>query len=155
MAAPLTTPPLPPPEAPRGVQPGGVGFFVRCELLWAQLRRWYLRRYRPGHVERWHKLRQGACPNCPHDVVDSRDLKFVQNVCGWRFRPEGDVYASREGLGFARWGYAELIGFTVVFAALGGVLVVATQRLHWLFVILLLATWAAIVGVVWFFRDLP
>src|SRR5439155_24156857 len=101
----------------------------------------------------WHKLRQGACPNCPHDVVDSRDLKFVQNVCGWRFRPEGDVYASREGLGFARWGYAELIGFTVVFAALGGVLVVATQRLHWLFVIPLLATWAAIVGVVWFFRD--
>src|SRR5439155_26600301 len=144
MAGPLTTCPLPPPETPQGVQPGGVGFFVRCELAWGRLRRWYLRRFRPGHVARWRQLRQGDCPDCPHDVIDPRDLKFVQNVCGHWFRREDDIYAGREGLGFARWGYAELIGFTTILLLLGWLFLGASYllpQLSWLFAIVYVATW--------------
>src|SRR5439155_5731855 len=118
MAGRITTCPLRPPEVPQSVQPGGYGFFVRCELAWGRLRRAYLRGFRPGHVARWRQLRQGDCPNCPHDIIDSRDLKYVRNVCGYWFRPEDDAYAYREHLGFARYGYAELVGFSVIFAAL-------------------------------------
>src|SRR5262245_16930793 len=158
MASPLTTCPLPPPEAPQGVQPGGVGFFVRCELAWGQLRRWYLRRFRAGHVSRWLNLRQGHCPECPHDIMDSRDLKFVRNVCGYWFRREDDAYAGREQLGFARWGYAELVGFTTILLLLGGLFITAgywLPQLAWLFVIAHAATWLVIIEVVWFFRDPP
>src|SRR5438105_13691695 len=101
-------------ETPTSVQPGGYGVFVRCELAWGRLRRTVLRRLFSGHVERWRKLRHGECPNCPHEIIDSRDLKFVRNVCGYWFRPEADRYAYRERLGFARYGYAELVGLTVV-----------------------------------------
>jgi phosphatidylserine decarboxylase len=158
MAGPLTTCPLPPPEAPQGVQPGGVGFFVRCELAWGRLRRWYLRQFRPGPVARWRQLRRGHCPDCPHDIIDPRDLKFVRNVCGYWFRPEDDAYARREHLGFARWGYAELIGFTTTFLLLGGLFLAAGflfPQLAWLIVIAHAATWVLIAEVVWFFRDPP
>src|SRR5438093_4090998 len=102
---------LPPAESPQSVQPGGVGFFGRCELTWGRLRRSFLRRFRPGHVERWRKLRRGECANCPHDVIDPRDLKYVRNVCGYWFRPEDDVFAGRARRGFARYGFAELVGY--------------------------------------------
>ncbi|HTK74389.1 MAG TPA: phosphatidylserine decarboxylase, partial [Gemmataceae bacterium] len=158
MAGPSTTCPLPPPEAPQGVQPGGVGFFVRCELAWGRLRRGYLRRFRPAHVARWRQRRQGKCPGCPHDVIDPRDLKFVRNVCGYLFRPEDDVYAYREQLGFARWGYAELVGFTTVLVVLGGLflaLAYAFPQLAWVFAIANAAAWLLIAEAVWFFRDPP
>src|SRR5439155_11080065 len=122
MAGRITTCPLPPPEAPQSVQPGGYGFFVRCELAWGRLRRAYLRRFRPGHVARWRQVQQGDCPHCPHEIIDSRDLKFVRNVCGYWFRPEDDRYAYRERLGFARYGFAELVGFSMPPLALAAVL---------------------------------
>jgi phosphatidylserine decarboxylase len=156
MAGPSTTCPLPPPEAPQGVQPGGVGFFVRCELAWGRLRRWYLRRFRPAHVAHWRQLRQGDCPGCPHDIIDPRDLKFVRNVCGYWFRREDDVYARREHFGFARWGYAELVGFTTILLLLGEIFLWAAYLLPqvaWLFAVAYLATWLLIAEVVWFFRD--
>src|SRR4051794_6009805 len=103
---PPPSPYLPPAEAPPGVQPGGHGLFVRCELAWGRLRRAFLRRFRPGHVARCFALRRGSCPDCPHDVIAPRDLKFTRTVCGYWFRPEDDVSARREHLGFARWGYA-------------------------------------------------
>jgi len=156
MAAPITTCPLPPPETPRGVQPGGVGFFVRCELAWGRVRRWYLRRFRAGYVARWRQLRQGDCPGCPHEIIDPRDLKFVRNVCGYWFPRGDDVYARRENLGFARWGYAELVGFTAIFLLLGGLFLVAgylLPQLAWLFMIIYAVSWLLIAEVVWFFRD--
>src|SRR5436305_8838410 len=142
-----------PSETPRSVQPGGYGTFVRCELAWGRLRRAHLRAFRPGHVERWLRLRQGDCPDCPHDVIDPRDLKFVQNVCGHWFRREDDIYAGQEGLGFARWGYAELIGFTTILLLLGGLFLGASYllpQLSWLFAFVYVATWLLIAEVVWF-----
>jgi phosphatidylserine decarboxylase len=115
-----------------------------------------LRRFRPGHVARWRQLRQGDCPGCPHDIIDPRDLKFVRNVCGYWFRREDDVYARREDLGFARWGYAELVGFAAMLLLLGALLLGAgyrLPRLAWLFAIGHVATWVLIAEVVWFFRD--
>src|SRR5919201_4859869 len=152
MAGPTATPCLPPPEAPVGVHPGGIGFFVRCEIAWGRLRRWYLRRFRPAHVARWLALRQGEDPAYADVVIDPRDLKFIRNVCGLWFRPDDDVYARREHLGFARWGYAELVGFTTIFVLLGG-LFAALMSFHWLVAVPFLASWLLIAEVVWFFRD--
>src|SRR5438093_4391426 len=90
------------------IQPGG-GFCMELELAWGRLRRAWLRRFRPGYVRRMAELRQGQCPNCPHDITDPRDLKYWRNVCGYWFRPEDDPFRWRDRLGLARMGLAELI----------------------------------------------
>jgi phosphatidylserine decarboxylase len=148
-------PSLPPAESPTSVQPGGFGFFVRCELAWRRVRRAYLRRVRRGHVERWHTLRCGECPNCPHDVIDPRDLKFVRNVCGYHFRREDDRYAYRERLGFARYGFAELVGFSVILLALAAVFGWLAATMSALFLAPLAVTLLLWLFVVSFFRDPP
>jgi phosphatidylserine decarboxylase len=58
---------------------------VSLELAWGRLRRRWLRLACPGYVSRMRAARRGACPGCPHDVIDDRDLKLVRNVCGYRF----------------------------------------------------------------------
>ncbi|MBI3464043.1 MAG: phosphatidylserine decarboxylase family protein, partial [Planctomycetes bacterium] len=98
--------PLPPNIT--SVQPGG-GLIMRMELGWGKLRRWWLRTLRPGYVARMAALRQGECPNCPHDLVDPRDLKFYRNVCGFYFPAEHDRFAWRGRLGVARIGLAEIL----------------------------------------------
>ena len=102
-------------EVPQSIQPGGFGPFVQLELAWGRLRRRLLRQFRPGYVQRRAELRQGSCSNCPHDVIDSRDLKFFRNVCGFSFRPEDDGFRWRDKIPIARSGWAELIGFSVLF----------------------------------------
>jgi phosphatidylserine decarboxylase len=97
------------PERPTSIQPGGTGWCMQLELAWGRLRRRWLRRFRPGYVRRMTELRQGACANCPHDIIDSRDLKFYRNVCGYRFRPEYDKFRWRGRLGVARAGLAEIV----------------------------------------------
>jgi phosphatidylserine decarboxylase len=144
---------MPPAETPTSVQPGGFGFFVRCELAWGRFRRTLLRRLFPGHVERWKTLRQGDCRNCPHDIIDPRDLKFFRNVCGYWFRPEDDSYAYRERLGFARYGYAELKGFSIILVAIAGVMGWLAAAVHTLFVAPLVVAVALWLFVVSFFRD--
>jgi phosphatidylserine decarboxylase len=140
---------------PYGVQPGGAGVFVRCELAWGRIRRAFLRRVRPGHVERWRQLRQGECPDCPHDVIDPRDLKFTRTVCGYWFRPEDDTYAYRERLGFARYGFAELVGFSAILLGLAaGCGWLANAVSPW-FVAPLCVAGVLWVFVVSFFRDPP
>lgn len=146
---------LPPAETPTSVQPGGFGFFVRCELAWARLRRAILRSVFRGHVERWRKVRRGDCPNCPHDIVDSRDLKFVRNVCGHWFRPEDDRYADRERLGFARYGFAELVGFSAILLTLAAVCGWLAHSYHPAFVAPLFVVLVLWLFVVSFFRDPP
>jgi phosphatidylserine decarboxylase len=145
--------PLPPPETPRGTQPGGHGLFVRCELAWGRFRRWWLRHFCPGYVQCWKALRQGSDPQFDDVVIDSRDLKYIRPVCGISFRPEDDVYARREHLGFARWGYAELIGFTTIGLVLAAGLGALALTVHCSFFIAQFAVWLVLVEIVWFFRD--
>jgi phosphatidylserine decarboxylase len=148
-------PSLPPAETPTSVQPGGFGFFVRCELAWGRLRRSIIRSFFRGHVERWRKLRHGECQNCPHDIIDPRDLKFVRNVCGYWFRAEDDLYAGRERCGFAHYGFAELVGFSVILLALAAVFAWLAYAVHPAFVapaFVVLVLWLFVVS---FFRDPP
>jgi phosphatidylserine decarboxylase len=114
-----------------------------------------LRRFRPGHVERWRQLRQGDCPGCPHDIIDPRDLKYVRNVCGYWFRPGDDVYAARERLGFARYGFAELVGFSLILLGLALLAGWLANAVHWAFHLLLFISLVLWLFVVSFFRDPP
>src|SRR5262245_44820651 len=93
------------PETPTSVQPGGPGLFGSLELAWGRLRRAGLRLVRPGYVRRMAALRQGDCPGCPHDVIDSRDLKYCRNVCGYWFRPEDDRFWWRDHSPLTRYGW--------------------------------------------------
>lgn len=139
---------------PTCVQPGG-GWGVSLELAWGRCRRWLLRRLRPGYVRRMAQKRHGDCPNCCHDIVDARDLKYVRNVCGYFFRPQDDPFRWRERLLLARMGMAEIFCFSVLFFILLVPLLLAAIIVHPGF-------WAgmAVVGLLWFqviffFRDPP
>src|SRR5262245_26355378 len=91
--------PLPPSESPRGTQPGGEGFFSRCEIAWGGVRRWLLRRCYPGHVARWRALRHGEDAQFDRAVIDPRDLKYIRPICNLWFSRDDDVYAPREHYG--------------------------------------------------------
>lgn len=152
MASMGSQPPPSAPVKPTSVQPGG-GFCMSVELAWGRLRRAYLRRFRPDYVRRMAEKRQGQCPNCPHDVIDPRDLKFFRNVCGYWFRPEDDPFRWRDHLGFARYGLAELTLFSLLALALYllfGTLATWGYALAWL-------PWMALslvhLEVLYFFRD--
>lgn len=129
------------------IQPGG-GWVIRLELLWGRMRRTYLPLVRPGYVARALAARRGECPGCPHDVIDSRDLKLCANACGYWFPAATDPFAWRDRLPIARPGWAEV----VLFGGGAGMLAVLAG---------LLWPWAAVlpalagVFVVWFFRDPP
>jgi len=143
---------LPSPVFPPSVQPGG-GLCMRIELAWGKWRRSLLRRFRPGYVRRMLEKRQGECPECPHDIIDPRDLKFCRNVCGYWFHPQDDRFQWRGQLGFARAGLAELVLFSLVLLPLMAVAASGALLWHWVlwlpFAVALL-TW---LEVVWFFRD--
>ncbi len=142
-------------ETPRDAQPGGHGLFTRCEIAWGRVRRWYLRTFRPAYVAAWRAKRTGQDQRFDADVIDSRDLKYIGPGCGIRFRREDDPYARREHYGFARWGYAELIGFGMLGLALLGGFAFLAGRVHGLFLVPALAAFLATVEVLWFFRDPP
>jgi phosphatidylserine decarboxylase len=146
------TPPRSEGIPPPSVQPGG-GFCMSLELAWGRLRRSYLRRWRPNFVADMRQKRQGDCPNCPHDILDPRDLKFVRNVCGYRFRPEDDPFRWRDRLGFARAGLFELFFFSLLFGGPGlmlATLALAASPFFWGPALPFLLGWAE---VLWFFRD--
>ena len=115
------------------VQPGR-GWVMRLELAWGRLRRWWLRTVRPGYVSRMRALRRGDCPNCPHDIVDARDLKFFRNVCGYEFAPQHDRFLWRGRMKLARWGLAELLVFGGLFAVatLGLIAAATLMKTPWL-----------------------
>jgi phosphatidylserine decarboxylase len=141
-----------PSMVPPSVQPGG-GFCMSLELAWGRLRRALLRRFRPGYIRRMAEKRQGTCPDCPHDIIDPRDLKFSRNVCGYWFRPEDDRFQWRGRLGFARAGLAELVFFTLLCVALAVPLTFAAVLVHalfWVPVAVLTILW---LEVPFFFRD--
>ncbi|RMG38127.1 MAG: phosphatidylserine decarboxylase family protein [Planctomycetota bacterium] len=148
------------PDELQTIQPGG-GVVMRLELAWGRLRRWYLRRLRPGYVRHMAEKRKGSCPDCPHDIVDPRDLKYVRNRCGYYWEPEDDPFAYRDRLPFARAGLAELVVLSIIFfgtaLGLGVWLALAPPPSPWRFAAGLSALAAAVCGVlvVWFFRDPP
>lgn len=134
------------------VQPGG-GFFMSLELGWGRLRRTYLRLCRPGYVHRMTEKRLGECPNCPHQVLDPRDLKYYRNVCGTWWHEEDDAFRWRDELGLARAGLAEVICFSALFLTVLVFLTWAVNMIHWSFWVLVpfvLVYWAFVVA---FFRD--
>jgi len=135
---------------PPSVQPGG-GWLVRLELAWGKLRRAWLRRWRPGYVARMSAERLGECSDCPHDVIDARDLKYVRNVCGYSFAR--DPFAWRGRLGLARHGWIEIICFSFLFALLSGASVVAAMAIHWSFWVLTVIALVLWFEAVYFFRD--
>jgi phosphatidylserine decarboxylase len=148
----ITTPTKPLTAAPiASAQPGG-GLCMSLELFWGRWRRAWLRRLRPGYVTRMAQLRQGDCPNCPHDIIDSRDLKYNRNVCGYRFAPADDAFAWRGRLRLARYGLAELFCFSVLFAAVAS-LFGGLAALHPLFLLPLPLVFGLWIFIISFFRD--
>jgi phosphatidylserine decarboxylase len=112
-----------------------------------------LRRFRAGYVRHMTEKRQGSCADCPHDIIDSRDLKYWRNVCGYWFRPEDDGFRWRDHLGLARPGLAEVVIFTLVFLVLAAPLAVAALVSHaawWVLFVGLTVVW---LGMISFFRD--
>jgi phosphatidylserine decarboxylase len=134
------------------IQPGG-GFCFELERTWGCWRRAWLRRFRPGYVRRMAERRQGHCPNCPHDILDPRDLKLVRNVCGHWFRPEDDAFAWRGRLRLARAGLTELLFFSAIFFLLSAAVVLLGVLVHPLLLLLLILTLTPWLFVVSFFRD--
>jgi phosphatidylserine decarboxylase len=126
---------------------------LRLELAWGRLRRAWLRRFRPGYVAHMRARRQGECLGCPHDILDPRDLKPWRNVCGYWFRPEDDPFRWRDCLGLARAGLAEVVIFTVLFAAVLAFVAVPAILAHPAFWLLALPPVLLWLEVVWFFRD--
>ncbi len=133
-------------------QPGG-GFCYSLELAYGRLRRAILRRFRPGYVRAMLERRQGHCPDCPHDIIDARDLKFFRNVCGYHFGPENDPCARRGWFPFVRAGRAELLVFSLVFAVLAEGSARLGVYVHPLFFWLLLPVALLWLFVFSFFRD--
>lgn len=140
------------PVAPSSVQPGGHSLATSLEAAWGRLRRAWLRRFHPGYVRQMAQKRQGHCPDCPHDVIDSRDLKFCRNVCGYHFGPDDDPYRRRL-LPLATAGLAEVVFFSALLlpaAAVFGVLTVVTHGGFAAAAAVLLGLWVFVVS---FFRD--
>lgn len=140
------------PVQPTSTQPGG-GSFVRLELAWGRVRRFLLRLFRPGYVRQMATVRLGDCPECPHDIIDSRDLKYYRNVCGHYFRAEDDSFRWRNDLGFARPGLAEVVVTTTGALAALVFLLFAVNLIHPAFWALVPAVGLLWGFVLWFFRD--
>jgi phosphatidylserine decarboxylase len=137
---------------PPSVQPGG-GFCMGLELAWGRLRRAFLRRFRPGYVADMARKREGICADCPHDIIDPRDLKFWRNVCGYWFRDEDDAFRWRGRLRLARAGLAEVVFFSLLFLAISLGLSALAILVHWGFWIALVAVLVLWFEAVFFFRD--
>jgi phosphatidylserine decarboxylase len=106
-------------------QPGG-GWVVGVELAWGRLRRKLLRLLWPGYVARMLAARRGSCPDCPHDVIDDRDLKFFRNVCGYYFAATDVPRRWLDSLPIARMGRGEVLLFGVGLALLAGAAAILT-----------------------------
>ena len=132
---------------------------MRLEQAWGCWRRGDLKTFRPRYVARMAELRKGHRNQCPHEVLDSRDVKFHLNHDGYYWDLQDDPFAWRDRLPFARAGLAELFVLSLLLAS-------ATGLVSWLNLLLNpagLAAWigwftAAALGViglliVWFFRD--
>jgi phosphatidylserine decarboxylase len=119
---------------------------MRIELAWGRVRRQYLKIVRRGYLARMAATREGQSNRCPHEVLDSRDLKYYRNQGGYSWKPEDDPFVWREHLPFVREGLAELGLLFGLFVALA----IGLGLYRWW-----LAVPPAVVAllVVWFFRN--
>lgn len=119
---------------------------MRLELAWGSVRRWYLKTFRRGYVERMKSLRRGDPAGCPHEVLDPRDLKYYRNVTTCHWDPADDPFQWRNRVLFVRVGLCELFLIAGGFFAAAG----AVAFLHPLASIV-----PAVLGlcIVWFFRN--
>lgn len=159
--APPTTPvdlePMPPELTT--IQPGG-GPVMQLELAWGGVRRWWLKTFRKGYVERMRMLRKGERNPTPHEVLDPRDVKYYQNQPGgYYWEQKDDPFTGRDQIPFARWGLAELVLMTLAgvvvtvgFLALGFVEEIPLL-LRYALAILALGGAIATGLIVYFFRD--
>jgi phosphatidylserine decarboxylase len=141
------------PAPPTSVQPGGHSIATCLEVAWGRLRRGFLRRFRPGHVRLMAEKRQGQCANCAHDVIDSRDLKFCRNVCGFHFGPDDDPYRRPGLLPLARAGLAEVVFYSALLLGVAAGLTVLGAWVNWGFFLGSAAAIGFWIFIVSFFRD--
>lgn len=152
-------------ESPiHSIQPGG-GWGMSMELLWGKFRRGILTRFFKKYVSEQSATRQGDCSTCPGsaqgctgEVIDCRDLKYFNTVCGYSFPDQQHQrFAWREKLFFARWGLAELFVFTLgcmlASCALG--LLAYAETPYWLTITLSVLIFLFWLEIIWFFRDPP
>jgi phosphatidylserine decarboxylase len=97
--------------------------------------------------------RQGQCADCTHDIIDSRDLKFCRNVCGYHFGAEDDPYRRPRLLPLAVAGVAEVVFYSVLLLGLAAALAVLAVFVHWSFVLGTAAALGFWIFIVSFFRD--
>jgi len=134
------------------IQPGG-GFCFELERAWGKLRRGYLRLFRPRYVECMREKRQGQCPGCRHDIIDSRDLKLYRNVCGYWFRAEDDRFRYRDRLRLARAGLAEIVFFSSLCGIVCCLIALGGNFLHPAFFSLFAIVMPLWLFLISFFRD--
>lgn len=127
------------------IQPGG-GLCMRLELGWGRCRRWYLKTFRRRYLQRMLALRRGDAANCPQEILDPRDLKFVRNQTQCYWAPEDDPFAWRDRLPFAREGLAEVVVGS-------GVLVALSAGLAMVYWPAALVPGVLVAFVWWFFRN--
>jgi len=135
----------PVPASVTSIQPGG-GFCMTCELAWGRLRRWYLRRFRRGYVQRMRACRRGGQGNYPHDILDPRDLKFYRNQGDIHWDAADDPFRGRDALPVARVGLAEIV-------LIGGSLLGVAALVGWLYWPLAPLPLALALFIVAFFRN--
>jgi phosphatidylserine decarboxylase len=147
--------PAPEPMDPQltGIQPGG-GVVVQLELAWGRVRRWYLKTFQPRYVARMRSIRRGDFNGCPHEVIDSRDVKFYRNQGGYYWDPPQDPFAWRDRLPFARVGLAELVLIGGGAFAAAVVLLIAAIHFRSVICAIVAVAFAAVGALVaWFFRN--
>lgn len=130
------------------VQPGG-GLLVWLRRRLGALRRVLLRRCCPRYVAAMQARFTGACADCPHDLVDGRDLLWVQNVCSRRLPPGSTIAPFRDRLGLVRLGRPELAAA----ATASALLLAAAWWCWWWWPVLVPLALAPLAFALWFFRD--
>jgi phosphatidylserine decarboxylase len=119
---------------------------MALELWWGKFRRAYLRRFRSQYLAQMQAKRKGECIGCAHNVLDPRDLKYFQNVCGYYWDAQDDPFRWRDHLPLVRVGLAEAMLISVVMA----LLTAACGLWWWPLAIVPLVLWFFLI---WFFRD--
>ena len=140
--------PVPMPSNIRSVQPGG-GFCNRLELFWGRWRRRWLKRFRSGYVRRMAERRIGSDEGAPHEIIDSRDLKYCRNQCTCDWQSADDRFGWRDRIPLARWGLAETIIMATPLLALTLLPALLWPQLWFIGVVPLFV----LLWVLYFFRD--
>jgi phosphatidylserine decarboxylase len=116
-----STAPLPPKDFPApkaeplpfniyAIQPGG-GRIMSMEIGWGKIRRWWLKTFFPKYVAASKARLKGDPTLVPHEVIDSRDLKYFRNLANCSFDPPSDIFAWRKNIPMATDGFFELLVF--------------------------------------------